>query len=273
MSSPAEISGDALTQFKEAQKQSWVHFTALEALTTPAAAVLVKRAQVAAGRRVLDVACGTGVAAVTAARLGADVTGLDLTPELLERARENAQLAGVEIEWRRGDVEELPFDDATFDIVLSQFGHIFAPRPDVAVSELLRVLRPGGTIAFSTWPPELYIGHLLALLGRYVPPPPPGVASPALWGDPSVIRERLGAAVTDVIFDRARMLVPALSPQHIRALLERTSGQVIKLVESLTATDPAQLATFRRELDELVAEYFEDNLVRQDYLISRATKL
>ncbi|MPZ19453.1 MAG: methyltransferase domain-containing protein [Luteitalea sp.] len=273
MSSSPEISPDALTQFKEAQKQSWVHFTALEALTTPAAAVLVKRAQVAAGRRVLDVACGTGVVAVTAARLGAHVTGLDLTPELLERARENARLASVEIEWRQGDVEELPFDDATFDIVLSQFGHIFAPRPDVAVSELLRVLKPGGTIAFATWPPELYIGRLIALLGRYLPEPPAGVVSPALWGDPSVIRERLGAGVADVTFDRARMPVPALSPQHMRAMLERTSGQVMKLVESLTAADPARLATFRRELDELIAGYFEDNLVRQDYLITRATKV
>ncbi|MGH9162099.1 MAG: class I SAM-dependent methyltransferase [Vicinamibacteraceae bacterium] len=273
MSSPLEISTDALTQFKEAQKQSWAHFAALEALTTPAAAVLVRRAKVAAGRRVLDVACGTGVVAVTAARLGAHVTGLDLTPELLERARENARLAGVEVEWRQGDVEELPFDDATFDLVLSQFGHIFAPRPDVAVSELLRVLRPGGTIAFSTWPPELYIGQLVALFGRYMPPPPPGVASPRLWGDPSVVRERLGAAVTDVIFDHARISVPALSPPHMRTMLERTSGQLSTFVESSTATDPARLAAFRRELDELIAEYFEDNLVREDYLITRATRL
>jgi SAM-dependent methyltransferase len=264
---------DALSQFKEAQKQGWAHFAPLEAHTTPAAPRLVKHAGVRSGHRVLDVACGTGVVAVTAARLGAHVTGLDLTPELLERARENARVAGVEVDWHEGDVEQMPFGDAAFDVVLSQFGHIFAPRPQVAVAELLRVLKPGGTIAFSTWPPELLIGRLFALTGRYMPPPPPGVTPPWLWGDPNVVRERLGAAVKDLVFDRARMLVPSLSPQHSRRNSERTAGPLVKLVELLTATDPGRLAAFRRESEAMVAEYFEDNTVRQDYLLTRATKV
>ena len=150
---------DPLAQFKESQKQGWAHFTPLEMFTTPAAAHLVAHANIAAGQRVLDVACGTGVVAVTAARLGAQVSALDLTPQLLERARENAELAGVRVEWREGDAEQLPFEDAAFDAVLSQYGHMFAPRPEVAVSEMLRVLKPGGTIAFSTWPPELFVGR------------------------------------------------------------------------------------------------------------------
>jgi len=264
---------DAITQFKEAQKQGWAHFAPLEANTTPEAARLVKHAGVRAGQRVLDVACGTGVVAVTAARLGARITGLDLTPELLENARENSRVAGVDVDWHEGDVEQLPFGDAAFDVVLSQFGHIFAPRPEVAVAEMLRVLRPGGTIAFSTWPPELLIGRLFALGGRYMPPPPPGVKPPWSWGDPNVVRERLGTAVKDLVFDRARMLVPALSPQHSRARTERTAGPLLKLVESLSATDPARLASFRREFEVIVAEYFEDNTVRQDYLLTRATKV
>src|SRR5271168_2461 len=101
-------------------------------LTTIPAARLVKFAGVQPGQQVLDVACGTGVVSVTAARIGAHVTALDLTPELLERARENARVAGVEVDWHEGDVEQLPFGDTTFDVVLSEFGHIFAPRPEVA---------------------------------------------------------------------------------------------------------------------------------------------
>ncbi len=265
-------SADSLARFKEVQREGWAHFAPLEALTTPAAAELVRRASPRAGQRVLDVACGTGVVAVTAARLGARVTGLDLTPELLERARENARIAGVEIEWHQGDVEQLPFTDGTFDMVLSQFGHIFAPRPDVAIAEMLRVLKPGKTIAFSTWPPELCIGRLFALTGRYLPPPPPGVVPPHLWGDPDVVRDRLGDAVKDLRFDRATMRVPALSLQHNRTAMEKTAGPILKLVESLTATDPARLETYRREFEATVADYFEDNVVRQDYLITRATK-
>jgi len=270
---PGEINVDPLESFKAAQKQGWAHFAPLETYTTPPAARLVKRSGIRPGDRVLDVACGTGVVATTAARLGARVTGLDLTPELLERARENSRTAGVEIEWREGDVEKLPFDDAVFDVVISQFGHIFAPRPDLALAEMLRVLKPGGTIAFSTWPPELFIGRMFALVASYMPPPPPGVSPPPQWGDPAVVSKRLGAAVKDIVFDRAMMLVPALSPQHFRSFTERTAGPMVKLVESLAASDPSKLATFRREYDALVAEYFEENLVRQDYLITRATKI
>jgi SAM-dependent methyltransferase len=221
----------------------------------------------------LDVGCGTGVVAITAARLGAHVTAIDLTPQLLERARENASLAQVDVAWREADVEELPFDDAEFDVVLSQFAHMFAPRPDVATLEMLRVLRPGGTIAFSTWPPELLVGRTMKLAAGYMPPPPPGIAPPALWGDPGVIRERLGAAVGDIGFARECLLVPALSPQHYRANLERAVGPIVKMIESLSASDPDRLRNFRQEFDAIVTQYFQDNVVRQDYLLTRATKI
>jgi len=194
---------DVLDGFKAAQKAGWAHFAPLQTFTTLTAAQLIRHARVSSGMRLLDVACGTGVVAVTAARAGAHVTGLDLTPELLVVARENARIAGVDIDWHEGDVEQLPFDTAAFDVVVSQFGHMFAPRPDVAIAEMLRVLKPGGTIAFSTWPPELCIGRMFTLIGRYMPPPPPGVAPPPAWGDPNVIRERLGTAVRDLVFDRA----------------------------------------------------------------------
>lgn len=264
---------DPFESFKAAQKAGWAHFAPLEVFTTSVAAQLVKHAQVHAGQRVLDVGCGTGVVAVTAARRGAHVTGLDLTPALLERARENSQIAGVNVDWREGDAEDLHFDDGAFDVVLSQFGHIFAPRPNVAVAEMLRVLKPGGTIAFATWPPELFTGRMFMITARYAPPPPPGVAPPPQWGDPGIVSQRLGNAVKDIVFDRGTMRVPALSPQHFRTTFERTAGPVIKVVESLSASDPEKLAAFRSEYEALIAEYYEENIVRQDYLLTRAAKV
>jgi len=263
---------DPLESFKDAQKKNWAHFAPLEMQTTPCAAQLVKRAGIRSGQNVLDVCCGTGVVSVTAALLGANVTGLDLTPELLQRARENANMANLKIDWHEGDVEKLSFGDAAFDAVLSQFGHIFAPRPEVALAEMLRVLKPGGTIAFSTWPPELFVGRMFALTAGYLPAPP-GVAPPPQWGDPNIVRQRLGGAVKDILFDRATMLVFGLSPAHHRAFSERSAGPLVRLVAELSASDPGKLAEFRRQYDALAAEYFEDNTIRQDYLITRATKL
>jgi SAM-dependent methyltransferase len=255
---------DTFEAFKEAQKQGWAHFAPLQMVTTIPAARLVKFSGVRAGQRVLDVACGTGVVAVTAARIGAKVSAIDLTPELLERARENSQIAGVEVDWREGDAEKLPFGDAAFDVVLSQFGHMFAPRPALAVAEMLRVLKPGGTLAFSTWPPELMTGRMFRLVASYMPPLPPGISPPPQWGDEKIVRERLGSAVRDIAFERGTMQSPALSPQHFRALTERTAGPVVKLVE--------KLAAFRAEYDALAAEYFHDNFMQQEFLMTRAVK-
>lgn len=264
---------DALAQFKQVQKEGWRNFAPLEAITTPAAARLVQFAGISKGSCVLDVGCGTGVVAITAARRGAHVDAVDLTPQLLERARENALIAGVEIEFLEADVEELPFPDAKFGTVVSQFAHMFAPRPEVAVSEMLRVLRPGGMIAFSTWPPELLVGRTMTVSSRYAPPLPPGIAPPILWGDPQVVTQRLGSAVTDLVFDRQSILVPALSPEHFRGHVERSAGPVTRMVQALGETQPERLQAFRAEFEAVVAEYMENNQVRQDYLLTRARKI
>jgi SAM-dependent methyltransferase len=167
-------------------------------------------------------------------------------------------------------VEALPYDNASFDVVVSQFGHMFAPRPEVAIGEMLRVLKPGGAIAFSTWPPEHFVGQMFALLGRYVPPPP-GAAPPPQWGDPTIVRQRLGDAVKDIVFDRGVMAFSALSPQHYRKGMEETLGPLAKVVASLK-DEPAQLAALRKELEGLVAQHLEHNVIRQLYLMTRATK-
>lgn len=263
---------DGFDKFKEMQKQGWAHFAPLEAITMPPAAKLVKFAGISKAQNILDVACGTGVAAIPAARLGAKVAALDLTPELLERARFNASLAEVAIDFHEGDVEKLPFADATFDVVISQFGHIFAPRPALALAEMLRVLRPSGTIAFNTWPPNLLVGQMFGMVARYMPPPPIAAAPPSQWGDKSIVLERFGKSVRDVTFESGVMLVPALSPQHFRLHTEKTAGPLIKLVEMHEKSDPAKLAEFRREYDALAAQYFAENTVRQEYLMTRAIK-
>src|SRR5262249_33106565 len=150
----------------------WSNFALFENLTGSVAGRLVSFAGIKPGAKVLDVGCGTGVVGLTAARLGARVTGADLTPELVAHAKENSALMGVQAEWLQGDAEALPLPDASFDFVVSQFGHMFAPRPEVAIREMLRVLKRGGVIAFSTWPPEMFVGRMFALNGKYGPPPP-----------------------------------------------------------------------------------------------------
>ena len=140
---------DPFAGFKAVQKEAWSLFTPMEVFTTPSAAKLVSFAGVATGQRLLDVGCGTGVAAITAARRGAKVRGLDLSPVLIERAREHAQLANLDVDFAEGDAESLPYGDNEFDVVLSQFGHMFAPRPEVTIAQMRRVLKPGGRFAVS----------------------------------------------------------------------------------------------------------------------------
>jgi SAM-dependent methyltransferase len=264
---------DPIAQFKENQKLAWATFALLEGITGTTAPRLVRMANVTPGVELLDVGCGTGVAALTAARLGARVTGLDLTPELIARAKENAALMQLEVAWHQGDVEALPFADAQFDVVISQFGHMFAPRPEFALREMLRVLKPGGTIAFSTWPPEMMVGRWFAMMGRYGPPLPPGVSPPVQWGDVNLVRERLGSAVKDLVFARDVMSVPALSVQHYRTFMEKSFGPAVKLLANLDTNEPAKGQALRREMEEIAASYFHENTLRQDYLLTRARKV
>lgn len=258
-----------LTTFKENQKKSWGLFAPLEMVTTITAATLVEYSSIKSGS-LLDVGCGTGVVAITAAQLGLDCKGIDLSPVLIEHAKKNASIAGVQVKFEEGDVESLPYLDNTFDAVLSQFGHMFAPRPQIAMSEMLRVLKPGGIIAFSTWPPEYFMGRLFKLVEKYSPLPQ-GVSSPPLWGDPNFIRQQIEKHVEDLFFDQGLMLFPTLSLDHYRQTIESTIGPILKLIQE--PTNPAErIQGFRNELEKLAAQYFRNNAIHQNYLMTRAIK-
>jgi ubiquinone/menaquinone biosynthesis C-methylase UbiE len=267
------VAQDPFAAFKAIQREAWSLFTPMETFTTPTAAKLVNFAKVEPGQKLLDVGCGTGVVAITAARIGAKVRGLDLSPVLIEHAREHAALMKLDVDFREGDAENLPYGDSEFDVVLSQFGHMFAPRPDVTISEMLRVLKPGGTMAFSTWPPHLYVGRMFALVARHVPPPE-GVASPVLWGDPKIVGERLAGKVKDISFEMDMMTPAALSPQHVRRMMEATIGPIIKLIQQYK-DEPEKLRSFRTEFEALITEYFDgsNNVMRQQFLMTKARKV
>lgn len=261
---------DPFAELKKRQREMWVTFTPVAMFTTPVAGQLVKFAGIRAGEAVLDVGTGTGVVAITAARAGARVSALDLTPELLLQAHQNAQIAQhTDIVWTEGDAEQLPYPDASFDVVLSQFGHIFAPRPEVAIAEMRRVLKPGGRVAFATWPPEHLVGRMFAFIARNSPPLPAGVAPPPQWGNPAIVSERLEARFETPFFARGTMGFPALSVAHYRLFMEQSVGPMQKLVESL-ANEPEKLAQLRAEYEALVAPYHLDNVMQQDYLLTRA---
>ncbi len=260
---------DPFLEFKIRQREMWGAFAPAALFTTPVAGRLVRFAEVRSGEEVLDVGTGTGVVAITAARSGARVSGLDLTPTLLEQARENARIARKEeIVWTEGDAEDLPYPDASFDVVLSQFGHIFAPRPEVAVSEIRRVLKPGGRFVFATWPPEHFVGRFFAFVGRHSPLPPIG-EPPVLWGNPAVIAERLAGRFDSLIFSRGIMTFPALSLQHYRLFMEKSVGPMQKLVESLGA-NAEKLASVRAEFEDLAQPYYRENVIHSDYLMTLA---
>ena len=263
------MSSDPFAGFKAQQREMWATFAPTATFTTQPAAQLIGFAGIQPGERVLDVGTGTGVTAVTAARLGARVSALDLTPPLLEDARRNAWIAGVDIAYKEGDAEQIPFPDGAFDVVISQFAHMFAPRPDVVVGEMRRVLAPGGRVAFSTWPPDDFVGRMFMFVGRHAPPPPPGAAPPPQWGDRRIVADRLGSNFETPAFGDGTMEVPALSPAHYRLFLEQSVGPITKIM-AMAESDPQRLSGLRAELDSLIDEYFAENRVRQRFLMTRA---
>jgi SAM-dependent methyltransferase len=184
----------------------------VETFLLPLGPHLVTACGIGPGMNVLDVAAGTGNASIPAAQTGADVVASDLTPELFEAGRKRAEAAGVELAWVEADAENLPFDDESFDVVMSSIGAMFAPRHQQVADELVRVCRRGGTIGMLNWTPEGMIGALFRTMGPFAAPPPPGASPPPLWGGEDHVKELFGDRVEFRTLERETLEVTAF--QH-----------------------------------------------------------
>jgi SAM-dependent methyltransferase len=211
-----------LSEQKQQARAMWAmgdYPTIAEKIAT-AGSKAAEAAGIAGGDEVLDVACGSGNATIPAALTGASVTGLDITPELLDAARENAARAGVEIELVEGDAEQLPFEDGTFDAVISVFGCMFAPDHRATAAELARVLRPGGRLAVCAWTPAGNIGQFFITVAKHMPPPPEGFQPPILWGVEDHARQLFDGTGVELEFEESAVDFVADSADDFLALYE-----------------------------------------------------
>lgn len=216
---------------------------------------LVTACGVRAGDRVLDVAAGSGNAALPAARLGARVVACDLTAELLAAGERRASAEGLPVKWRPADAQSLPFDDDAFDVVMSCIGVMFAPQHQVCADELVRVCRPGGTIGVLSWTPEGFIGELFAALKPYAPPPAAGAQSPLLWGSEGHVVELFGDRVEEVVARREPVRVGVYArPEEFRDDFKARYGPIVAVYQH-HADDPAKTAGLDAALDQLACNH------------------
>ncbi len=260
---------------KTMMRSTWMagDFGQIARYSAPHAEEFVQRLPIASGMRVLDVACGTGNLAIPAAKKGADVTGIDIAPNLIEQARKRADGEGVRASFEEGDAEQLPYGDGEFDLVMSMFGAMFAPRPDRVAAELVRVCRKGGSIAMANWTPDSLAGKMFALSARYLPPPD-GVPPPVLWGDEATVRQRFGTTVSSCTTERRPFAMkfpfpPKETVQFFREYFGPTRVAFSKL-------DQTAQTAYAQDLEKLWNEGNETKdgttFVQTDYLEVLATK-
>jgi SAM-dependent methyltransferase len=232
-----------LAAVKSRQQATWASgdFHAVAFRIQPVADEVCEAVDLQAGWRVLDVACGSGNAALAAARCECEVVGIDYVPALLERGRRRAEAEGVSIDLREGDAEAIPFGDAEFDAVLSVYGAMFAPDQAAAASELARVCRPGGRIGLATWVPDGFIGQMLKVVAAKVPPPP-GVASPLLWGTEAHLRELFGDSVESVTCTSRTFHFRHRSAEEFVTFFRTYYGPTLKAFEAVGADGEDELA-------------------------------
>lgn len=250
-------------------KAAWISgdFAKIAESFADGAAEFVERLNLKPGMRVLDVACGSGNQSIPAARTGATVTGVDIAPNLIEQAQKWATAEGLKIQFDEGDAENLPYADAEFDVVMTMFGAMFAPRPERISAELIRVCRPGGVIAMANWAPTGFIGQMFKIVGKHVPPPQ-NMPSPLLWGDATTVSERLSYGVSEINFEprSISLAFPFDVPETIE-FWRQFYGPTHK---AFAALDENGQAALRRDLEELWAENNLSNdgttHVRSEYL-------
>jgi SAM-dependent methyltransferase len=247
----------------------------VETFLLPLGPRLVEACRIGEGMDVLDVAAGTGNASIPAAQAGANVTASDLTPELLEVGRQRAEAEGLELEWVEADAEHLPFDDQSFDVVMSSIGAMFAPHHQDVADELVRVCRPGGTIGLLSWTPEGMIGALFRTMGPFAPPPPPGAQPPPLWGSEEHLSELFGDRVDFNTLERDILEITAFDrPQDYGEHFKARYGPTIAALAN--ARKDGREAEFEEALDQFCEEWnrgtADDARFEKEYLLAVGTR-
>jgi SAM-dependent methyltransferase len=243
-----------LSQLKSTMKSTWMagNFGEIAKYAAKEGENFVARLGLKPGQRVLDVACGTGNTAIPAARTGANVIGVDIATNLLDQARQRAAEENLSAKFQEGDAEELPFKAGEFDVVISMFGAMFAPRPELVVKELLRVCKPGGLIAMANWTPEGFVGKTFRATANLAPPPP-GVPAPVLWGDEKVVSERFSTGVAKLTTERHNVNFKyPFGPEKVVALFREYFGPTKMTYSRLDASGQAQ---FTSTLESLWKEH------------------
>jgi SAM-dependent methyltransferase len=269
-----QTSAPDVTQLKSGMKNMWMagDFGQIANFTAGEAANFVGRIGIAPAAKVLDIACGTGNSAIPAARAGASVIGVDIATNLLDQARKRAAAEKLEIRFEEGDAEDLHYSDASFDVVVTMFGAMFAARPEKVAAELLRVCKQGGVIAMANWTPQGFVGKSFQVTAKMVPPPP--VPPPVLWGDENVVRQRLGPGAKQVTCTRQNALFAyPFPPKEMVAFFRKYFGPTQMAFSKL---DEAGQAAMAQQLEELWREHnlSKDGTteVRAEYLDVRAIR-
>ena len=266
------------TELKARHRKMWAsgdYPSMVETFLLPLGPTLVEAAGIGSGDRVLDVAAGTGNASIPAAATGATVTASDLTPELFDAGRARAESEGVSLDWVEADAENLPFEDETFDVVMSSIGVMFAPHHQEAADQLVRVCKPGGTIALMSWTPEGMIGKLFKTMGPFAPAPPPGASPPPLWGSEGHLDELFGDRVEWRNHTREMLDLPQFEHPHDYAThFKERYGPTIVTLNNARNND--KLDELEKALDDFTDEQNlgteDDARFEQEYLVSVGTR-
>jgi SAM-dependent methyltransferase len=257
-----------LSAIKAQQQRMWAtgDFAMIAWNTVFPCELLCEAAELRAGQKVLDVACGSGNAGLSAARRNCEAVGIDFVPALVDRARERAAVERLPARFEVGDCEDIPLADASFDAVLSVYGSMFSPRPERAAQELVRVCRPGGRIGMANWTPDGFWGETFGLQAKYLPPPP-GLRPPPEWGTEQRLRELFGDAVSSMRITRRSALFRYRSSRHWIEVFSTYFGPVMRTLEALDETRR------RAYLDDLDATLNRFNGSGDDSLVVRADYL
>jgi SAM-dependent methyltransferase len=239
-----------MESLKARLKATWMSgdYARFAKLMEPGALEFLERIAIPPGTEMLDVGCGAGQIAIPAARAGVRVTGADIAANLVEEARSRAVAEGLDARFEEADAEMLPYADASFDVVVSLIGAMFAPRPDRVAAELVRVCRPGGRVIMANWTPEGFVGQLFKIMGKHVPPPPL-MPSPLLWGSEPTVRERFQAGVSELkLTKRQYPFYYPFPPAEVMEFYRTNYGPTNRAFASL---DPDRQAALRQDLEQL----------------------